>query len=60
VITDLQMAGGDELPKYRRRQPNRQDLALDWSCVGCAPNGHRRSCARPYRQQFLCCTQWLL
>ena len=29
VITGLQMAGGDELPKYRRRQPNRQDLALD-------------------------------
>jgi len=29
VTTDLQIAEGDELPKCRRRQPYRQDLALD-------------------------------
>jgi hypothetical protein len=29
AITDLQIAEGDQLPKYRRRQPYRQDLALD-------------------------------
>jgi hypothetical protein len=29
VITDLQIAEGDDLPKFRRRQPYRQDLALD-------------------------------